>query len=227
MKTAIIQSNYIPWLGYFNIISSVDKFVFYDTAQYTKRSWRNRNFIKTPNGKFMLTVPVKNKSNQFEKIENIEIADKNWGKKHKKILDYNYKQSKYYKEISNLIYDVYFDEDISYLSQVNSLLIKKISKYLNFETQFYFSSEFYMEKGPTESLLSICKELETNTYVTGPFGKTYLDENLFAKNNIELKFFEYPEYSHYNQLWGEDFISNLSIVDCLFNNGKNTTKYLV
>ena len=71
------------------------------------------------------------------------------------------------------------------------------------------------------------QRIETNTYVTGPFGKTYLDENLFAKNNIELKFFEYPEYSHYNQLWGEDFISNLSIVDCLFNNGKNTTKYLM
>ena len=93
MKTAIIQSNYIPWLGYFNIISLVDNFVFYDEMQYTKRDWRNRNYIKTPEGKLMLTVPVKTKGNYAEKINNIKIADSDWGNKHLKSLIYNYKKT--------------------------------------------------------------------------------------------------------------------------------------
>ncbi|MDB3981407.1 WbqC family protein [Acidimicrobiia bacterium] len=224
MKTAIIQSNYIPWLGYFNIISLVDNFVFYDEMQYTKRDWRNRNYIKTPEGKFMLTVPVKTKGNYAEKINNIKIADSDWGNKHLKSLIYNYKNSKHFEEIYDLISSIFLDQEIETLSQLNQKLIIKISNYLELNTTFFNSTKYLLNGDKTDNLIEICKDLNTKTYISGPYGKTYIDIDKFTKVNINFQFFDYPKYSEYNQQWGEEFMPNLSILDCLFNCGKDTKK---
>ena len=81
-KVAIVQSNYIPWKGYFDLIAAVDEFVIYDDVQYTRRDWRNRNKIKTPHGLLWLTVPVQVKGKYLQRIRDAEIADPNWAKEH-------------------------------------------------------------------------------------------------------------------------------------------------
>ena len=81
-KIAILQSNYIPWKGYFELINMVDEFILYDDMQYTRRDWRNRNKIKTPQGLQWLTIPVEIKGKFFQKINEIKVSEKDWAKKH-------------------------------------------------------------------------------------------------------------------------------------------------
>lgn len=226
MKTAIIQSNYVPWIGYFNIISISDNFVFYDEMQYTKRDWRNRNYIKTPEGKKLLSIPVNTKGKYIEKINNITIADINWGEKHFKTLERNYKKSKYFEEVHSLLSEIYLDKSLKYLSEINKRLIRKISDYLNLKTNFYNSSEYILSGGKNENLIKICKDLNTKTYISGPFGRNYIDDKKFNRQNINVQFFDYPVYPEYNQLWNSKFLPNLSIIDCLYNCGKETRELI-
>jgi hypothetical protein len=226
MKTAIIQSNYLPWLGYFNIISLVDNFVFYDEMQYTKRDWRNRNYIKTPEGKLLLTVPVKTKGKYQEKIKYIEIADSSWGENHLKSITHNYKNAKYFEEIYDLISEILIDKKIKLLSKLNQSLIIKISNYLELETKFFNSSKYLLNGDQTENLIEICKDMNTTKYISGPYGKQYIDFEKFERKNINLHFFDYPIYPEYNQLWNDEFLPNLSILDCLFNCGKKAREFL-
>mgnify|MGYP001399582945 CR=1 FL=1 len=223
-KTAIIQSNYIPWIGYFDIISQVDNFVFYDTVQFTKRSWRNRNYIKTPNGKLLLTIPINLKGSKSRNIEDILLNDETWGYDHFKKITYNYKKSKYYKEVSELLYETYFDKSLTKLSQVNISLIKNIINYLELETKLFKSSDFELGGDKVSDLALICNDLNSTDYLSGPFGRTYVDEDIFNKKNVELHFFDYPTYPQYTQQWDDRFIPNLSIIDILFNCGLDTRK---
>ena len=96
-KIAILQSNYIPWKGYFDLINMVDEFVLYDDVQYTHRDWRNRNKIKTSHGLKWLTIPVRQE--RFEqKIIETKVIDKRWNTKHWKSLVQNYSKAKYFNE---------------------------------------------------------------------------------------------------------------------------------
>ena len=98
-KIAIIQSNYIPWKGYFDIINFVDEFVLFDDVQYTRRDWRNRNKIKTPDGATWLTIPVETKGKYLQNIRDVKITDNSWQKKHLKAIQLNYKNSKFFNEV--------------------------------------------------------------------------------------------------------------------------------
>ncbi|MFW5835685.1 MAG: WbqC family protein, partial [bacterium] len=97
-KIAILQSNYIPWKGYFDIINYVDEFIVYDDAQYTRRDWRNRNLIKTPRGLKWLTIPVEVKGKYTQTIYETKIADKNWAEKHWKSIRHNYNEADCFEE---------------------------------------------------------------------------------------------------------------------------------
>src|SRR5690242_7600286 len=99
-KVAILQSNYIPWKGYFDMIASVDEFILYDDMQYTKRDWRNRNQIKTPQGLQWITVPVLVKGKYHQKINETEIYGSDWANEHWKALVQNYKRAKHFDEIA-------------------------------------------------------------------------------------------------------------------------------
>src|SRR5208283_1807000 len=92
---AAIQSNYIPWKGYFDIINRVDEFMLYDDAQYTRRDWRNRNKIKTPRGLRWLTIPVRVKGKFHQKICETEISDPGWAAGHWQTLRQNYARAKH------------------------------------------------------------------------------------------------------------------------------------
>jgi hypothetical protein len=221
-KIAILQSNYIPWKGYFDLISKVDEFVIYDDVQFTKNDWRNRNKIKTPKGLEWITIPVG--QNIRRKIKDVIITTK-WQKKHWKTLQTNYSKANFFKEISEWLEPLYLKKEYKYLSEVNIIFIKKICKYLEINTKIENSSNYIQFNGQTENLVNICAQSNAKEYISGPSAKNYINESLFNEKNIKLKWINYDNYKKYDQLWG-DFVPNVSIVDLLFNLGSKAKNYI-
>ena len=200
-KIAIVQSNYIPWKGYFDLIAYVDEFIIYDEMQYTKRDWRNRNKIKTPTGSQWITVPVFTKGKFSQKISETTITDSKWQRKHWHSLEKNYSSAPYFEEISIWLKPLYFDTDYEYISVLNKSFIVSICLYLGIKTQISSSSDYKMLGDKSERLANICLQTDCSEYISGPAAKHYIDSDVFAQNNIQLTWFEYPNYAEYNQLW--------------------------
>ena len=224
-KIVVIQSNYIPWKGYFDLIASADEFIILDEVQFTKRDWRNRNQIKTPNGLLWLTIPTITKGKFFQKISETQIADTEWEINHWKTIQHNYKKAPYFTEIAKWLEPLYIDNKIINLSLLNQKFISEICNYLNISTQISASSEYTLDDDKSARLAHLTLQASGNIYVSGPSAKNYIDENIFKKNNIQLDWFDYSGYTEYNQLWGK-FIHNVSILDLLFNCGPEASKYM-
>jgi hypothetical protein len=224
-KILITQSNYIPWKGYFDSINSVDEFIVFDDMQYTKRDWRNRNQIKTPQGLLWLSVPVKVKGNFFQKINETFVSDPKWGSTHWKTLTSNYSKTPFFKEYKDKFESIYLDDKLNNLTEINLKFIKTINEILNIKTLIIDSREFILKEGKTERLVSICKDRNANAYFTGPAAKNYMDESLFQQEGIDVKYFDYSEYPEYPQLHGE-FTHFVSILDLIFNTGPDSKKHM-
>lgn len=123
---AVVQSNYIPWRGYFDLVNSVDEFVLFDDAQYTKRDWRNRNVIKAQNGLDWLTIPVQIKGRYLQKIKDTVIADDNWAARHWHAITHNYSQATYFFEYREFFQDLYLGSRDKMLSRINHRFIVAI-----------------------------------------------------------------------------------------------------
>ena len=176
-KVAILQSNYIPWKGYFDLINMVDEFIFYDEVQYTKNDWRNRNKIKTPQGIQWLTIPVRQESLD-QKIKDTKISDKKWNIKHWRTISQNYSKAKYFKDYKDIFEELYLTCDEEYLSEINYKFITTINEILEIKTKLRWSSEFELVDGQTEKLLGICKDCNADIYLSGPAAKDYFNEEV-------------------------------------------------
>ncbi|MFC1760091.1 WbqC family protein [Candidatus Neomarinimicrobiota bacterium] len=219
-KVAILQSNYIPWKGYFDLINSVDEFILYDDVQYTKKDWRNRNLIKTQQGIKWITIPVLHKyTNQL--IKDTKIADNRWTNKHWAILSQNYSKAHHFKEYKDIFEELYLNCTDEYLSQINYKFIVAINKILDIDTKISWSSEFNLVDGKTEKLISICKDCNAQNYLSGPTAKDYFDERLAEKANIKVEWMDYSDYPEYKQLH-PPFDHRVSIIDLIFNEGSNS-----
>ncbi|MBN8662189.1 MAG: WbqC family protein [Candidatus Obscuribacter phosphatis] len=225
-KVAILQSNYIPWKGYFDLIADVDDFVIYDEVQYTRRDWRNRNKIKTKNGTKWLTVPVQSKGLFSEKISEMKVAEPNWSQEHFKTIRHEYAKATCFDEYAAFVERLYTEAaGLDFLSQINALFIERICSKLEIETRIRQSCQFTLQTGKSERLLGICKDLHADVYVSGPAAKSYLDEDLFARQNIKVEWYSYGQYPEYSQLH-PPFEHAVSILDLLFNTGKNARSYM-
>ena len=224
-KAAISQSNYIPWKGFFDNINSVDEFVLYDDMQYTKRDWRNRNMIKTPNGLQWLTIPVEVKGKFFQKINETKISDPSWNKNHWLIIKQFYAKSACFDQVKVFIEELYSTATMHYLSEINFHFINAICNYLNIKTKLIFSNQYQIPEGKTERLVSICKQMETTDYYSGPAAKDYMQTDLFESQNINVHYFDYSGYPEYPQLY-PPFQHGVSILDLLFNMGNESAKYM-
>lgn len=174
-KAAIIQSSYIPWKGYFDVINYVDDFVLFDDVQFTRRDWRNRNKLKTPNGTIWLTIPVEVKGKYLQPIKETAIASPEWANNHFQSWKHSYSKSPYWKENEKWLQDLYKQAgELKLLSHVNHLFIKAICDKLSIETKLHWSSDFQLAEGKTERLLSICQQLGSKEYLSGPAAKVYL-----------------------------------------------------
>jgi hypothetical protein len=223
-KVAIIQSNYIPWKGYFDIINYVDVFVFLDNVQYTTRDWRNRNKIKTVNGTKWLTVP--NNGTQNMLIKDVQVDNtQNWQKKHYSTLLTSYKKCPFFQDYAYLIEDIYIEKTWTSLSELNQYFTQQISKCLNIDTILLSSNDFSFDGGKNERLIHIINKVGGDYYVTGSAAKSYIENELFEKEGIRLEYFEYPTYPTYNQPFG-DFDHYVSILDLLFCTGKDAPGFI-
>ena len=225
-KIAIIQPNYIPWKGYFDIINTVDEFILYDDTQYTQRDWRNRNQIKVPHGLAWLTIPVNVKGLFYQQIKDVTVVDPTWGKKHWKTIVHNYSKAQYFPMFKELFEELYLNiESTKFLGEINFVFIEKICNLLGIKTALKCSSDFALPGNRTERLVNLCKQANANHYLTGPSAKNYLEENLFEQENIKIEYIDYSGYSEYTQLHNP-FIHEVSIIDLIFNEGPNSPKFM-
>ncbi|MFU2485946.1 WbqC family protein [Thauera sp. WH-1] len=225
MKTIVaLQSNYIPWKGYFDLIHDADVFIYYDDVQYTKNDWRNRNKIKTPTGATWLTIPTG--SAIKSRICEIELPNSTWQIKHWKSISQNYSQCPYFKDYKDFFAQIYLDRQWKNLSELNQFLISNISKLiLGIETEFLDSRNFNLKGSKQDRLLDLLSQAQATEYISGPAGRSYIDENEFFKAGISLKWKDYQGYPEYSQRH-PPFDHNVTILDLIFNTGPEASYYI-
>jgi hypothetical protein len=218
-----IQPSFIPWIGYFNLIKYSDCFVFLDDVQYTRRDWRNRNRLKTIEGKtHYLTIPVKSKHNFLAPINTIKI--KEIPTKLLRFIQYNYKKAPYFTQIYTLLHP-FLAEPPPLLSQLCIDITLAICNYLEIKNSFYRSSSFQTTTtSPVEKIIELCKQTNSTHYISGVKGENYLKETLFKNANLSLSYqnFKHPTYPQTTSA----FTSHLSIIDLLFNTGPKAINYI-
>ncbi|PZM87328.1 MAG: hypothetical protein DLD55_01975 [candidate division SR1 bacterium] len=225
MICSIHQPNYIPYLGLFNKIYLSDIFVFYDNAQYTKGDYHNRNKIKSSNGEILLSLPVKVSLGQKinEVTFNREILQKHW-----QTIEQSYKRAPYFADYAEPIKKNIYESSEENIAKFNIATIRFLCQLLGIDkTKFIVLSEVLPElkTKSTEALADICGFLGADIYLSGAGGKGYIEKEYFERKNINLKFqnFEHPRY---HQLWG-DFLSYMSIIDLLFNEGPRSINFII
>lgn len=224
-KIAIVQSNYIPWKGYFDLINMVDEFILYDNMQYTRRDWRNRNRIKTAQGLQWLTIPVNVKGKYYQKICETCVSDSKWGKTHWNTIVHNYSKSKCFTEYKDLFEGLFLDINERYLSLINFRFISAICEILGIHTHISWSMDYKNIDGKTERLIYLCQQAKATEYISGPTAKDYIDEKLFREAGIKLSYIDYSGYPVYSQLF-LPFVHEVSILDLILNEGHSAAKFL-
>lgn len=222
---AIVQSNYIPWKGYFDMIAAVDEFILFDDMQYTRRDWRNRNQIKTPQGVQWLTVPVLVKGKYHQSIRETELDGADWAANHWKTLVQNYRRAPHFEEVAGWLEPLYLGRVYTHLSPLNQTFLEAICAYLEIQTRITHSWDYVLQPGKTERLVGLCQQAGATRYISGPAARGYIEPQVFDQAGVTLSWFDYAGYPEYPQLWG-DFAHGVSILDLLFNCGKNARSYM-
>ena len=223
MRVAIMQPTYLPWIGYFSLMKSVDVFIILDSVQFSKRSWQQRNQIKTESGPKWLTVPVISKGKREQLIADVQI-DYSSGKfpeSHINLIQQNYKKSKFFSNYSLDFFNILRKRHKN-LSSLSIDLILLIKGMLDIKTTIKYSSDFVTKGSKDELLAELCEHVGATEYISPPGSKVYLDDSdSFLKKNISVKYFDY-KHPKYKQING-DFLSYMSVIDLLFNCGPENT----
>jgi hypothetical protein len=227
VNVVVLQPSYIPWRGYFDQIRRADLFIFYDDVQYDKHGWRNRNQIKTSQGKRWLTIPVHSKGvTEGIPINQVKIDwSKPWAKNHLKALTFAYKKSPHFASYALWLNSVYNRRD-DLLADFTIWLTIEIAREIGItHTQFMRSSEISDITGQkTERLIQILQYVGAKHYISGPTAKDYVESEKFDAAGITLEYIQY-NYSKYPQLY-PPYDPNVSILDLMFMTGKDAMKYI-
>ncbi len=228
MNVVILQPSYIPWRGYFDQIRRADLFIFYDDVQYDKHGWRNRNQIKTAQGKQWLTIPVHSKGvTEGVPIKDVQIdGSKPWAKNHLKALTFAYNKAPYFKKYLPLIESFYDRRDES-LADFTIFTTETITRALGIQsTRFMRSSEISGIDGQkTDRLIQILTQVGAKHYISGPSARDYIEQDKFDAAGITLEYIKY-DYPVYEQLY-PPFDSFVSVLDLLFMTGEKSLGYIV
>ena len=223
-KIAILQSNYIPWKGYFDIINRVDEFIFYDDVQYTKNDWRNRNKIKTSTGSIWLTIPVR-QENLTQKINDTKVSQDNWAEKHWKSISLNYSKAAYFNFYKDRLGKFYTEMKTPYLSEINRAAIELLNSFLGINTVLTSSSDYKLIEGKNERLIDLILQAGGTHYLSGPSARDYIKEDLFKDAGIEISWMDYSGYPEYLQ-FNPPFDHAVSVLDLVLNTGPDAMKYM-
>ena len=220
MKVGVIQSNYIPWRGYFDFINSVDTFVIYDDVQYSKGSWRNRNQLKFPEGPKWITLPVK--VNLGMTINEVTVKELDWKKLHAEQLKSSLGNAPFYKDAIE-VWERAINIDSPFLTDLNISITNSICQYLGITTKIVRSEPFDLTGTKTDRLMDLFRKIGATSYLSGPAAESYLDVELFKENKISLYYKKY-NYPVYPQQFGE-FCPAVSILDLIANTGPEARNY--
>jgi hypothetical protein len=225
-RVAILQSNYIPWRGYFDIIGLVDEFILYDSAQYTKNDWRNRNRIRTTQGEQWLTIPIVTAGRFGQTIAEAEIESPAWAAKHWKTIAQAYARAPFFDRYAATFEPLFAAcADERRLSLVNQRLIRAVADAIGLKTTITDSSAYEYSGDRNGRLVALCQAARATDYLTGPSAREYLDVDLFARSGIRVEFMDYSGYRPYPQVHG-GFVGDVSAIDLLFNVGDAARDYL-
>ena len=225
-KTVVIlQPGYLPWLGFYEQMVRSDAFVYFDDAQYSKESWRNRNRIKTPQGAQWLTVPVLLKGRGFPPIREVEIDNtQSWKRSHLGSIVQNYRKAPHFQWAYDALEEVYANL-WERLIDLDVALVDTTRQLLGLDRTVVFSSQLGVEGEGTERLVGISRAVGADQFYEGAVGEGYVDMKAFDAAGIRVEFQRY-DHPVYPQLHGA-FLSHLSIIDLLFNCGPQSLDILV
>jgi hypothetical protein len=224
-KVAVVQSNYIPWRGYFDLINAVDEFILFDNMQYTRRDWRNRNLIKCRTGIQWLTIPVKVRGKYFQGIKDTVVSDFEWNRHHWKTIVHCYSKARYFSNYRKTFEELYLNTKETQLSLINYRFLVAICRLLGISTKITWSMDYKLIGDKTERLVSLCKQAGATNYLSGPRARAYLNEDLFEREAITVSYMDYAGYPEYDQLY-PPFHPGVSIIDLIFNEGDRAHKFM-
>ena len=225
MRISIIQSCYIPWKGFFDLIGRCDEYVIYDNAQYVRRHWHNRNRIKTAHGLQWLTIPVITKGRFEQPIDAVEI-EKPWADKHWRALELAYKRAAFFDHYAATVKGWYERADSqARLTDVNEIFLRGVAGLLGLKTRIARDTAYPVEGTKTERLLGIARAAGADRYLSGPSAMQYFDESMFTAAGITPEWMSYEGYPEYRQLHG-GFEHEVTALDLVFNTGPDARRYL-
>jgi hypothetical protein len=222
---AVSQSNYVPWKGYFDLMGAVDEFILYDDVQYTRRDWRNRNRLKSPQGPRWLTIPVQVKGRYLQRIDETLTSDEDWGERHWSTLTAWYGRAAFFKRYRPVLEPLYREMGERKLSAINRRFLETLAELLGISTPLRSSRDYPASGRRTERLLDICRAAGAERYVSGPAARAYLEEERFHEHGIEVVWMSYEDYPEYPQLW-PPFDHHVSALDLLLNLGEDAGRYM-
>jgi hypothetical protein len=223
---AIVQSCYIPWKGYFDLINFADEFIFFDDRQYTRRDWRNRNRIKTSAGTRWLTIPVQVKGRYLQRIDETLVDGNGWRKKHWETIRHQYLTAFYFGQFAGEVEELYLgDPDEVRLSTINRRFIEGICELLGIKTKLSWSTDYQPLGERSQRLVSLCLQAGATSYLSGPSARSYLEEDLFQAEGIDVSYMSYDGYPEYEQPY-PPFEHTVSILDLLFCTGPGAPSYM-
>jgi hypothetical protein len=224
-RVAIVQSSYIPWKGYFDLIRSVDEFILLDEVQFTRRDWRSRNRIKTQHGVKWLSLPVSTKGKYHQRIDETFVSDPSWGDHHWSTLRASYGRTRWFREYQPILEPLFRAPASLQLSAINRSLIEAVCKILKVDTTISWSSEYAASAGRTERLIDLCVQTGGTEYLSGPAARVYLDVDAFAAAGIQARFVDYAGYPEYDQPH-PPFEHHVTVLDLIFCTGPRAVEYM-
>jgi WbqC-like protein family len=226
LRISIIQSCYIPWKGFFDLVSRCDEYVIFDSAQFVKRHWHNRNKIRTERGLEWLTIPVISKGRFLQPIQDVEIAEP-WAERHWRSIELAYRRSAYFEPFAPLVRNWYERAEKEHrLTEVNMIFLSELAQLFGITTRFSRDSTYPAEGRKSERLLAIAQGAGASHYLSGPSAKSYLDESLFASAGISVEWMSYDSYPPYSQPY-QPFEHAVSVLDVIFNTGPEARNFVL
>lgn len=230
-RVAILQSSYVPWKGYFDIIGLVDEFILLDNVQYTPRDWRNRNRIKTANGLRWLSVPVNH--TRESRIADVAIAadQGDWAGRHWRTIEQSYAAAPALPRYRDLLARAYARAGgLTTLSAVNELFLRELCAALGITTLLspttdYLPLDSMDAMEASERLAEICRAAGATRYLSGPAAQAYLDPGAFRHAGVSVDWMDYSGYPPYPQLHGE-FVHEVSVLDLLLMEGEDAPGFM-